>query len=105
MSKNLSLKIENLIFYSTTKIILICGKLDKPLISDNQVFLNKDTPCKVKVKSGIFRFEQLNNLESIEFSVEPTYEEKPNRGELIKQFTANDVLGYHENSERKAIRF
>ena len=103
--KKLNIEIENFIFYRSTKIVLICGKLGKPLISEDRIFLEKGASCRVKAKAEILNFELLPKIASFDFEVEPSYEEKPNRGENIKQFSATKVIGYNENSDRKALPF
>ena len=103
--KQLNIEIENFIFYRSTKIVLICGKLGKPLISDNRLFLEKGAPCKVKAKAEILNFAILPKIESFDFEVESSYEEKTIRGETIKQFSAIKVLGHNENGDRKTLRF
>ena len=103
--KKLNLETENLIFYPSTRIVLFTGKLKTALISNNQIFLETGTPCKVKAKSDILDFSKVTSSSTIEFLIDSSYEEKNYRGEKIKQFTAVQVEIYNANDQCKRVQF
>lgn len=104
-NKNLTFEIETFIFYSKTNYLVLVGKTAKPLVSKNKIFLDEGEACKVKAKVDLFDLTKLCSCSSVEINIAGSYEEKIVRGVPIKQFTAEGVLQYNEDNQRKLVSF
>ena len=106
-TKTLKVQIDNFVFYRTSDVGILLGKLSEPLFSNDKIFLEVGTDCKIKFKLDCPNLS-LNNLASagsVDFIVRNTCERKFLRGSPVHQFTAEAIEKYHEDDKRETFSF
>ena len=103
--KVLKIEVDNFIFYQKSKVGLIVGKAVHQLKSQDRILLSSGEDCKIKFKSDIVDLQKLTSAKTVDFVVKNFFEERPYKGTSVKQFVAESVDQYNEDSQREIIRF